>query len=147
MNAFEKMMQWQKYAEKVLDEDFWTDFSEVMQHKGPYLNVYEAEKEAMIIMGLPGLQSEKDVRLSVDPHKLYIKGTLRWKEPEQSRPIQTELNHGNFHRTVDLPFPVEADDIKAAYENGLLTIRLTRKPNEEKYQDHVPVQYRRRPSR
>ncbi|WP_198153451.1 hypothetical protein [Thalassobacillus sp. C254] len=33
MNAFEKMMQWQKYAEKVLDEDFWTDFSEVMQHK------------------------------------------------------------------------------------------------------------------
>lgn len=95
----------------------------------PPVDIFEDKDGLKIIAEIPGVDPE-NVRLSVENNMLTIRGEKRQVAEETSERVHRyERTYGSFERTFALPATVEADDIDAEYENGLLTISL---PKSEK---------------
>ncbi len=90
----------------------------------PAADMYETKNEVVIIAELPGL-SEKDIHLSITGDRLTIQGERQWSgEVQDASHYRRERWFGKFERTFSLPMPVESGQIKAAYRDGVLTVKL-----------------------
>jgi HSP20 family protein len=102
----------------------------------PAADMYETRNEVVIAAELPGL-SEKDIHLSITGDLLTIQGERHWGgEVEDASHYRRERWFGKFERTFSLPMPVESSQVKAAYRDGVLTVKLPKaeeiKPKEIK---------------
>ena len=71
---------------------------------------------------LPGIDP-KDVDIKVVGDLLTIKGSREDKsETRKGDYFRREIRYGSFERAVTLPAGVKADDLKAAYRNGVLEL-------------------------
>lgn len=90
----------------------------------PLVDIYEANDKYMVRAELPGV--EKDgVSVSVDDNVLTIKGTKKFvdaKEGEKWKRVETQF--GEFVRSFTLPDEVDADQISAAYKDGVLELNI-----------------------
>lgn len=89
----------------------------------PALNVYANEEEALVEAALPGVKAEA-LELKIEGGLLSLKGE-REAAPD-GKISRCEQFNGRFSRRVELPFDVEADEVEAVFENGVLTVRLPR---------------------
>lgn len=93
----------------------------------PALNYWSNENEALLEVEMPGVSAE-DFELSVQDDVVTIAGER--KDPyasENATAHRQERAFGQFSRTLQLPFEVEADKVVARYENGLLRVTLPRR--------------------
>jgi len=102
----------------------------------PVADMYETKDELVIKLELPGM-NEKDVQVSITGDLLYIKGQrLESEEVKQEQYFRAERWTGRFERIFQLPIPVQADKVRAAYRDGVLTVTLPKveavKPKEIK---------------
>jgi HSP20 family protein len=80
---------------------------------------------------IPGLDIE-GLEVSVHGRRLFIKGTRTAPDLEEGESFTwQERGHGEFERTVTLPYEVEADKIEARYDNGLLVVTMPRVEHEK----------------
>jgi len=71
---------------------------------------------------LPGLKKE-DVTIDIHNGRLAISGEARMSsEHEESGYAVRERRYGKFARTLQLPQGVKEDEIKAAMDNGVLSV-------------------------
>jgi predicted unusual protein kinase regulating ubiquinone biosynthesis (AarF/ABC1/UbiB family)/HSP20 family molecular chaperone IbpA len=70
---------------------------------------------------LPGLDPEKDIEVTVDGGTLTIHAERR---QEDSGPERSEFRYGSLTRTVRLPDKVDAKDVTARYQKGILEISV-----------------------
>jgi HSP20 family protein len=70
---------------------------------------------------LPGMDPEKDMEITVNAGVLTIHAERNEKKEANGR---SEFRYGRFDRSVLLPRNVDADHIKAAYDNGVLTVTV-----------------------
>lgn len=89
----------------------------------PELNVYETEKEFELTLALPGM-SKDDIELSVKNNTLTISGERTFKEEHGRKYHRVESRFGKFERSLPLPDIIDEDNIKATYENGVLTVTV-----------------------
>ena len=90
----------------------------------PAADVYETEDCVLIKVDIAGIDKE-DVSLVLDKDTLVLKGERReLLDNERKHAMSMEVPYGPFSRTFDLPSLVSADDVKADYNRGFLTIRL-----------------------
>ena len=85
---------------------------------------------------MPGIDPAKDVDITVRDGQLTIKAERSEKKDFDGR---SEFSYGSFVRTVSLPAGADEDDIKATYDQGILTVSVAisePKPAERR----VPVQ-------
>lgn len=102
----------------------------------PPLDMYETKDELVIAAELPGL-NQKDIHLSITGDMLTIRGDRQPnQEVAQQNYYRGERWWGKFERTLPLPIPVQAGQVKAAYRDGVLTVTLPKadeiKPKEIK---------------
>ncbi len=104
----------------------------------PSVDVLEEKDRIRIMAEVPGVKPE-DVKISVEENVLTISGTKQQVAEEHTERVQRyERTYGSFQRTFTLPTTVAADQIKATYENGVLTVTL---PKEEKAKPRlIPVE-------
>jgi HSP20 family protein len=58
---------------------------------------------------------------------MTVKGSREITDLDEEEFYATrERNHGEFSRTVTLPYEVDADKVEARYENGVLVIEMPR---------------------
>ncbi len=98
----------------------------------PRVDIIEAEKELKINVELPGLKRE-DVKLVVENGLLSISGN-REKETESKDELnilRSEIYHGSFNRSFQLSEDYDSEKIKAEFENGILSIAISKKKVEE----------------
>ena len=89
-----------------------------------HMNVSEAENEIRITAELPGV-SQDDVEVAVDDDVLTIRAEKRLeKKDEKERFHFVERTYGTFQRSLRLPFPVDPEQVRANFENGVLTVTL-----------------------
>lgn len=105
----------------------FTDYSRpVRSQEYPMLNIWTSEDEALVTADLPGIDA-KDLELSVVGSTLTLRGRRARADLKQGETYhRQERRHGEFVRSVDLPFNVDAEKVGASYARGQLTIRVPR---------------------
>lgn len=92
----------------------------------PPLNIHSGDDDVIITSEIPGIDPA-DVDLSVTGDTLTIKGTRKPLEVKEGETWhRRERGSGDFFRTVQLPYNVEAGKVQAEYVNGVLKIVLPR---------------------
>ena len=70
---------------------------------------------------LPGLDPDKDMRVSVDGGRLTIRAERHAQSTTNGR---SEFTYGRFDRSVILPRNADTGHITATYDNGVLTVTV-----------------------
>jgi len=70
---------------------------------------------------LPGLDPDRDIEVTVDGMTLTIHAERR---QEDSGPYRSEFRYGSFTRLVSLPVKVDAADVTARYDKGVLEVSV-----------------------
>ena len=70
---------------------------------------------------LPGLDPERDIEVTVEGSTLTIHAERR---QEDSGPYRSEFRYGLLTRLVRLPAKVDAKDVTARYESGVLEVSV-----------------------
>ncbi|MDQ0188403.1 Hsp20/alpha crystallin family protein [Alicyclobacillus cycloheptanicus] len=92
----------------------------------PPADIYETRHEVVVVLELPGMERSSDVRLSVFPEHIVVKGERERRYPNGSSAKLTtaERRVGSFERQIALPARVRKQHAKAVYRAGLLEVRL-----------------------
>jgi HSP20 family protein len=105
----------------------------------PAVDVYEDKDNLLVKAELPGLRKE-DISISLDNGNLTVSGERKQEEKNQEGDVyRSERWVGRFHRTVSLPFRVEAEKIKATYSEGVLTVTLPKAEDAKPKQIPISV--------
>ena len=128
---------------KVFNEPLvWTDWAvpEVATAAWvPVVDIFEEPEHLRIVAEIPGVKAE-DVKISVENNVLIIQGTKEQVAEEKAEKVHRyERTYGAFERSFTLPATVNADAIKATYENGLLTLMLPKLEKAKARQIKVEV--------
>lgn len=94
----------------------------------PAADIHYEGPDAVITLELPGVAAG-DVEIEVKDRTLIVSGKREQATGEESedarvRVMRREIRRGAFARTFRLPVHVSAEAVKAAYDNGMLTIRV-----------------------
>jgi HSP20 family protein len=91
---------------------------------GLRVDMMQTEDEVIVKASLPGVKPE-DIHISVTGDVLTLKGEVREeKTTDQAAYHLRERSYGAFARSLSLPADVVADQAKAEFENGVLTLTL-----------------------
>jgi len=91
------------------------------------LDMYETDQDVVVKTAVPGVKPE-DIEVTLVGNTLSIKGETKVEEKvEEKDYIRRERRYGKFARTVALPAHVVADQAKAEFENGVLTLTIPKK--------------------
>ncbi len=98
----------------------------------PAINVWTNDKEGIIVTAeLPGVAPE-DIEVTVTADTLTLSGKRQPEQtPETTKYHRRERSYGEFNRTVQLPYSVNQEKVKAAAQNGVLQITLPRAEAEK----------------
>jgi HSP20 family protein len=103
----------------------------------PPIEIWSGDEGLLLAARLPGLQSE-DVDVTVVGDTLTLAGKRRGPEPGSGeRCHRRERAVGEFTRTIQLPFAIEGDQVRALFRHGLLEVKLPRAASERPRKIHV----------
>jgi HSP20 family protein len=105
----------------------------------PPVDVYEDEHNVTLKIEVPGID-EKDLEIQVENNTLTVHGERKFeKEEKEENYRRVERQYGSFTRSFTLPATVDADQVKADYDKGVLKISLPKKPEAKPKQIKVNV--------
>ena len=88
------------------------------------VNVYENERELMIVAPMPGVAPE-DISVDVMADgSLTLRAGMHGEGQERIGYLLREWSYGPFERTIELPRSVDASRANLAFGNGVLTVTL-----------------------
>ncbi len=93
--------------------------------RAPETDVVETEREIRVVTEMPGLKRNA-IEIDVENNVLTIRGEKREErtEGEQGRFHLAERRYGTFTRSFVLPRDVDAEQIQAEFQDGVLTIAI-----------------------
>jgi HSP20 family protein len=120
------------YLERIFDP--WREFNrmgrlfnktatcEVCEY--PAVNVWINGEEAFLNSEMPGIKND-ELEITVSGNKVTLHGTRPADEIKEGESYQRhEIRHGEFKKTVQLPFNIDAEKVHASYRNGVLHVSL-----------------------
>ena len=97
----------------------------------PAANVYETSNAYTIDLLIPGF-SKDEVKVVVDDNLLIVSGGARKEEKSERKVRRIEFGKRNFERRFKLSEKIDADAVRAEFNNGVLTIVLPLKPEDSR---------------
>jgi len=123
-------------------------FNDVLERTGeessltawaPAVDIYETEHELVLKADLPDIDP-KDLDIRVENNILTIRGERKFdKNVNEENYLRVERSYGSFTRSFTLANTVNAEAIKAAYENGVLTLTIPKREEAKPKQIKVNV--------
>ena len=103
------------------------------------IDVIDKEKELIIKADIPGI-NEKDISIDINNGVLTIKGKRsQEKKEEQQNYYMMERSYGEFSRSFQLPFQVDANEAKAELDDGVLTLTLPKPKDSLKETQKIKI--------
>ncbi len=107
-------------------EGFWPGRTWRRTRPYPPVNLYGNEEKLVLTSEIPGLKSE-NLDIKVEGRSLTIRGTRHAPELSEDECFTCrERGHGDFERTLTLPYEIESDKVEANYDKGVLMVHLPR---------------------
>ena len=91
----------------------------------PPINVFQQGDDLVAIIELPGV-NKADLNIQAKEDTIRISGRKSIEYPEDVSLHRRERLSGDFDRTLVVPMQIDADAIKAEYNNGLLALFIPR---------------------
>jgi HSP20 family protein len=123
-------------------------FNEVFERPGdesnltswaPSVDIFETEHELVVKADLPDVDP-KDLDIRVENNILTIRGERKFeKKVSEDKYLRVERAYGSFSRSFSLANTVNAEAIKADYQNGVLTLTIPKREEAKPKQIKVNV--------
>lgn len=93
----------------------------------PPVDVSEEGDHLILKAELPGM-NEDDIEIEFENGLLTLKGERAFESEKNDRNYhRIERSYGKFVRSFNLPRSVDAEGIQAAYENGVLEVKIPKR--------------------
>lgn len=90
----------------------------------PAADVRETDDAFVVEVELPGLKKE-DVSVTFEDGTLTLSGERKYEEESNNSNLRrVERSYGSFSRSFRLPREIDADNVKAAFAHGILTVTV-----------------------
>jgi len=97
----------------------------------PAVDIFEEEDATVVQVEIPGVKAD-DLQVNVEKNVLTVRGERKLERDQKNGGThRIERVYGSFSRSFALPDTVDADHIDADYRDGLLNLRLPKKPAEQ----------------
>jgi HSP20 family protein len=88
----------------------------------PALDISERKDAYLVAVELPGLMAD-DLEITMEDGLLTIQGERQFtSESSEQQYHRVERRYGAFRRSITLPAQVQAEQIEASFDNGVLEI-------------------------
>ena len=116
-----------------------TFFSDRMTSRVPAANVSESEDHFHVDLAAPGLKKE-DFKINLDRNVLNI-SVERQNEQDntQKNYSKREYSYSSWVRSFTLPESANAEQIEAAYTNGILTIDIAKREEAKAVRRQIEI--------
>lgn len=105
----------------------------------PVVDVIKTDAGLEVQFELPGVES-KDVEISVDGDTLLVRGSkAREREVDEKHRYLFERSYGSFERRIPLPDGVDPDSVTAAFDRGVLTVKIPVQAIEPTEVKKIPI--------
>ncbi len=112
------------------NSDFPVSFRNGPVQKSPAVNIVETKDAYRLEVAAPGLAKE-DFEVKVDKDQLTISAAKKTEATEESKEVRytrKEFSYFEFKRSFHLPDSVDANNITASYDNGVLNVTIEKRP-------------------
>lgn len=90
---------------------------------GMPMDAYRQGDEFVVHFDLPGVDSSS-IELTVEKNVLTVSAERHWQPSEAQQVVAQERPNGRFSRQLFLGDGLDADQIEASYDNGVLTVTV-----------------------
>jgi HSP20 family protein len=103
------------------------------------MDVSERDGKYVIHADLPGLKPE-DIKVEATNDALVIEGERKAESDETKGGVRrTERRYGKFYRAIPLPEGIDADQVKASFNNGVLEVSMPM-PAQQSNRRQIPIE-------
>lgn len=145
------LLKWQKeapartlfpYSVDFINE-FFNDFAttDVRRLHTPAVNISESAEGFQLHLAAPGLRKE-DFRIRVEKGNQLLISCEKTKDEQQENKekfTRKEFSYNAFERRFKLPENVNASQIQATYEQGILLVSLPKIAEEKPKVHEIPI--------
>ncbi|MBI5238468.1 MAG: Hsp20/alpha crystallin family protein [Deltaproteobacteria bacterium] len=97
----------------------------------PSIDIIDRDDEVEIMAEFPGVPKE-NIDISFQENVLIVKGEIKTeREVKEEHYYYAERGYKGYSRSINIPFKVNADKIRAAVKDGILSIHM---PKEKETQ-------------
>ncbi len=92
----------------------------------PRVDISEDKQSIELDFELPGIE-KNDVKISInDQNVLLVKGEKKFPSSSAKTCCRNERSYGTFFRSFQLPEMVNHEKIEASFNNGVLTVKISK---------------------
>lgn len=123
----------QEWLPSIFNDFFDNDWMFKTNITAPAVNVIENETDYKIEVAAPGMTKEDfNIHLADDNQLVITMEKKNESKNDKSKYLRREFSYSKFQQALVLPEDVEKDHISASVNDGVLTIDLPKKTQEEK---------------
>jgi len=126
-DSFERLTNLREEINRLFELPYgdWTRDSEFFGW-APAVDLYEDKDTLVVKAELPGMRKE-DIDISLHQGSLIISGERKFESEEgEGESSRAERFFGRFQRALELPKPVDPNNVTATYKDGILTVKLAK---------------------
>lgn len=125
--------------DRLFDDVFEGRSGERANGRVPAANLVETDDAYEVTLEIPGFDRE-DLEVTVDQGVLSLSGRRTADHDQEGRTYHLrERVTGQFRRAFSLPNSVNAEDVSATYEQGVLRVHLPKQPEAKTRKIEVDV--------
>lgn len=121
------------FPARKIDAAPWKRQSPAREHAttSPAIDIIDRAGEVLVRAEMPGVAKE-DIDISLQDSTLTIKGEVKTDEDlKDSNYSYSERSYKYFTRSLNIPFKIKTDGIKATHRDGVLTVSLPKVVEEQ----------------
>jgi len=124
-HPLEAIFNLQQALTNISSRDSWFAGSTSDQGGFPPINIFKDNDNYVMIAEIPGIKRE-DVNIEVHRNRVRLSGEKKIHYGEDASVHRRERQMGSFDRTFATPFEIDANNVKAEYQDGVLVLSLSR---------------------
>jgi len=123
------MRKLQRGIDRMFDDFFAPQYPQEMM--SPACDIEETKDHYLVSFDLPGVPKD-NLKIELKDDQLIVSGERQEEHREEGKNrISSERYYGSFQRSFTLPSSVDANEVEARYQDGVLRIAVPKAPESE----------------